>query len=475
MTQPRTTPPRFHLVGVGGVGMSALAELLLRRGCTVSGSDRFEDQGRRLPAVDALCAIGLRLVPQDGSGLTDEVDTVVLSGAVEADNPDRRAAEARGLRLLSRAACLAEQMGTHRCLAVAGTAGKSTVTAMIGWILEACGRSPTVVNGAPLLDWMKPHRTGAVRAGTGDWFVLEADESDRSLFSFSPDLCVVTNISADHFSREEVTEIFRRFSASARGGVLCGPGVASQLALPDDREARCREISLEPLEGERGFLFEGERCVLQVPGEHNLENAALAAAAGRAVGLEPPEIAAALALFRGVYRRLQTLGESGGVRVIDDYAHNPAKIRAAWRAVAEDSNRVLGVWRPHGYRPLEAMFDDLVETWAEVCRPDDRLFLLPVFYAGGTVEARVDSALLAEQLCARGLSVDFVESYEALDRLLSEAIRPGDAVLIMGARDPELPVYAKGLAKRLATCCYQGGIQTQQEAPHARKKHRAVE
>ena len=440
----------IHVAGVAGVGMSALAQALGWTHARVTGSDRYFDQGFPLPIFDALRAGGVELVKQDGSAVDARTEAVVYSTAIEEGNPDFVAARKAGVPLKHRAAVLAELTRGHAVLAVAGTAGKTTTTGMLGWALEQLGADPTVVNGGALVDWADARRVGNVRRGAAaaPW-VVEVDESDRSLLNFHPEWSVLTNISQDHFTLAEVQELFRTYAAQVRTGLVCGAGVGAVLGK---QPAQVVEAAAQPERTADGFAvaWRGLRLAVRQPGAHNALNALLAAEQCAQLGHAPEKIAEALGRFGGIQRRLERVDAGGGVRVVDDYGHNPAKLAAAWAAVAAPGNRVLGVWRPHGFGPLRAMMEPLTEAFAAVCRAQDKLWLLPVYDAGGTADRAVNSDALAARMRARGVAVELAAGYEALAAELARAARAGDTILVMGARDPELPVFARKMAAATA-------------------------
>ena len=436
----------IHVAGVAGVGMSALAQALRWTHARVTGSDRFFDQGQELPVFAALRAAGIELVRQDGAAITGETEAVVYSTAIEEGNPDFVAARKAGVLLRHRAAVLADLVRGQTVLAVAGTAGKTTTTGMLGWALEQLGAEPTVVNGGALVDWADARHVGNVRRGGAHapW-VVEVDESDRSLLNFRPEWTILTNISQDHFTLAEVQELFRAYAAQVQTGIVCGAGVKTVLGA---QKAAVMEIEAQPEPVADGFAvaWRGQKLAVRQPGAHNALNALLAAELCAQLGYAPEKVAAALARFGGIQRRLERVDAGGGVRVVDDYAHNPAKIAAAWAAVAAPGKRVLGVWRPHGYGPLRAMRAPLADAFASACRPSDRLWLLPVFDAGGTADRTVNSAELAARLQARGVAAALAGNYDELGAELVRTAHAGDTILIMGARDPHLPVFAREIA-----------------------------
>lgn len=430
---------QVHLVGVAGVGMSALAQAARHFGYDVTGSDRYFDTGQDLEVIDKLRACGIRFVRQDGSGVTAQTAAVVFSTAIEDDNPDFQAARRLGVPTIHRAAMLARLMEGREAVAVTGTCGKSTVTGMIGWILECCGRDPMVVNGAPVLNWTDATTVGNVRPGRGSLFVFEADESDKSLVQFHPDWAVITNVSKDHFDTETALALFARFAAQVRKGVVNVPAEPALMA------------GFSPRVSGAGTAFELEGVTVNVPlpGLHNAENAYLAALMCRRLGCSLEGIQKGLGSFLGIHRRLELVGQGGGVTVYDDYAHNPAKIRATWETLAGGSGRVFGVWRPHGYGPLRLMMEELTAMFADCCRKRDCLVLLPVFDAGGTADRSVNSADLAARLVGKGVDCRCAGDYEGVVRLVLGLAGPGDIVVTMGARDPGLPELAKRLARGL--------------------------
>ena len=439
-----------HVAGVAGVGMSALAQALRWTHDRVTGSDRFFDQGQDLPIFAALRAAGVELVKQDGAAVTARTAAVVYSTAIEKDNPEVVAAQRAGVPLRHRAEMLADLARGRTVLAVAGTAGKTTTTGMLGWTLEQLGADPTVVNGGALVDWADARRVGNVRRGgaSAPW-VVEVDESDRSLLNFRPEWSILTNVSQDHFTLAEVQALFRTFAAQVRTGIVCGAGVS---AILGKQKAQIVEVAAQPERTAAGFAvaWRGLKLAVRQPGAHNALNALLAAELCAQLGYAPERIAAALARFGGIQRRLERVDAGGNVRVVDDYGHNPAKLAAAWAAVAAPGNRVLGVWRPHGYGPLRAMLEPLADAFASVCRPQDRLWLLPVYDAGGTTDRSINSDALAAKLQARGVAAELAANYDDLGAALLGAARAGDVILTMGARDPRLPAFAREMAAKTA-------------------------
>lgn len=422
--------------------MSPLAQLLAALGCRCSGSDRLLDQKRPLPVFTQLQAKGIRLHPQDGSAVTAGLDAVIASSAIEADNPDLVAAQSLEVPIIHRAEALASLAKDKTCIAVTGTAGKSTVTGMIGWTLAAIGLDPTVVNGAPLLNWANECEPGNFRLGRSKWWVLELDESDRSFLRFHPAWAVITNISKDHFELSEVRSLFAQFAGQVKNGIIgCDPR-GNGMILPAD---------FEPLADEKGVSFRhaGTDFVLPLLGYHNAINALQCVMLCEKLGIASADVARGLEKFKGIARRLERVGEAGGVRVIDDYAHNPAKISAAWKAVQPFSRSIVAIWRPHGYGPLALMRSEISDAFAALAGPRDKVLLLPVYFAGGTARRDVTSEMLVADLVRRGVNAICADNYDVLSKWLAGNAHAGDTILLMGARDPDLPVFARRLVLEL--------------------------
>jgi UDP-N-acetylmuramate--alanine ligase len=452
--------------GIGGSGMLPLASIVRAGGARVSGSDRSLDAGRTPHKFDYLRSLGIQLFPQDGSGLQAGM-TLVTSAAVEPTVPDVVRAKELGLTHLTRPEFLAQLLNdAQRSVAVGGTSGKSTVTGMIGWILQACHRQPTVMNGAVMKNFVTPSTPFAsALVGDPELFVSEVDESDGSIALYRPEVAVLTNVTLDHKEMVELRRLFAGFLLSARKAVLNLDDPETRAlaeAVPekvigygiDAPKADFMAKHLQLLEHGAEFILyaEGEqhKVRLAVPGRHNASNALAAIAATRALGLRVEDAVAAIARFEGLKRRLETVGEAGGVTVIDDFAHNPDKIEATLATLRAHPGRLLIMFQPHGYGPLAKMGDELARSIADGMADDDRLYLPDPVYQGGTVERSRGSDWLAEQVISRGRQAEHIpERVKIGDALIAEA-RAGDRIVIMGARDDTLIDFAQHLVDRLA-------------------------
>lgn len=453
MPDPRGAA-RFHYAGVGGSGMSALAQFQAMVGGQASGSDRGFDKGERPEARAQLEKLGVRVWPQDGSALAGDCGALVVSTAVEDSVPDVAAAKARALPIVHRSEMLAYWVSEFRSVAVSGTSGKSTTTAMVFEILRGAGRDPSVITGGDLVALQEAGYWGNGWAGKGP-LVLEADESDGSLVRYQPSVSVCLNLSKDHKSEDEVAAMFRVLKRRTRERFVCGED-----GIPDDlrehalvfgfgEHAEVRGTALELGPASTRFVAGGVTFTLPVPGRHNVENALGAIAACRALGVDYAEMVEPLSRFRGVARRFQSLGVARGVEVIDDFGHNPAKIAASLATARLRAKRVLAIYQPHGYGPTRFLRDGFVDTFSTDTAAHDRVWLLEIFYAGGTATRDFSAADLVADIAKRGRNAEFAPSREWLVARVAEVAEPGDVVLVMGARDPSLTTFARSILAAL--------------------------
>ncbi|PKP93261.1 MAG: UDP-N-acetylmuramate--alanine ligase [Alphaproteobacteria bacterium HGW-Alphaproteobacteria-16] len=450
--------PHFF-VGIGGSGMMPLAMILAGQGATVAGSDRALDSGRLPAKFDALRALGIELFAQDGSGIVSADQMVIASAAVEDSVPDMVRARELGCARMSRAELNAQLFNAApMSIGVAGTSGKSTVTGMIAWVLHALGRDPTVMNGAVMKNFVAPDAPFAsALVGGGDLYVSEVDESDGSIALYTPQVAVLNNVSLDHKSLEELRALFGDFAGKAMTTVV-NIGDAESAALFDaldrertlsfavegDADLSARNLTPEPFAIGFDLLMGGEtrRIRLSVPGAHNVANALAAIGACMAAGLDRDAVCGAIAGFTGLRRRFDLVGQAGGVAVIDDFGHNPDKIGATLDTLHAFPGRVLAMFQPHGFGPLKVMRRELVDMFAAKLRDDDLLVLPDPVYQGGTVAREVTSADIVADIAARGRPALHIADRAAAAAHLVATARPGDRIVIMGARDDTLSQLA---------------------------------
>ncbi len=434
---------RIHFAGIFGTGMSALAQYCRFLGVEVSGSDRLIGKPATADLQAALETLGCEVVPQDGSGVTPETGFLCLSTAIEDDNPDLAAALAVGAQVVHRSEVLAAAIEGRRTIAVAGTSGKSTVTAMIFEFLRHGGKSPSLISGAPLLRLVAEGLIGNAVAGESDLLVVEADESDGSLIRYRPEISVILNVSKDHKPVPEVRELFRTLARRSKRVVANGE---DPLLADLDADVRFTVEGMK-LDAESVAVAIGDQTLtLPMPGRHNAENLAAALAVCRELDCPTDTLAEAVAGFRGVARRFEIDRTAGGVIVVDDFAHNPAKIRAAVEAARGLSKRIIAIYQPHGFAPTRFLMDEYALAFREIFRAGDALYLLPIYYAGGTAVKDVSSDLVIERTGEVPFQARAVTGRDETLALVAKRARPGDCVLLMGARDPSLPFFARDLA-----------------------------
>ena len=454
----------YFFCGVGGSGMLPLAMMVQARGNRISGSDRALDQGRTPEKFDWLRARDVALFAQDGSGVTHADQVVVATGAVEDTVPDIGAAKRVGATILTRPQLLSQMFNAApTSIGVAGTSGKSTITGMVAWILHVVGRKPSVVNGAVMKNFVTDDQPFAsALVGGEDLFVAEVDESDGSIARYNASVAVVSNISLDHKSMEELRDLFGGFVGRADRAVLNldNDETAALIGRLDEGKAISFSLgnlaadlsahALQPLP--TGMKFElvvkGEaprQAVLNVPGAHNVANALAALAAVQALGVSVDEALSALETFAGMRRRLEVVGSAKGITVIDDFAHNPDKISATLNTLHAFEGRLLILFQPHGFGPLKLMKREFIEGFAGLMQADDVLIMPEPVYYGGTTDRSVGSEDIAQGVRALGHQAEALPTRDACGERVLALAKAGDRVLIMGARDDTLSIFAAEL------------------------------
>ena len=449
--------------------MTPLALIVQARGGRVEGSDRALDQGRNAAKFDFLRARGVRLHPQDGSGVRRADQILVTSAAVEDTVPDVQAARRIGAAVTTRARLLAELFNASGCgIGVAGTSGKSTTTGMIGWILHRAGRNPTIMNGAEMKNFISVDSTfAAARIGDGEEFVCEVDESDGSIALFAPRVAVVNNISLDHKPLDELRTLFRGFVSKGETVVLNLDNTETAALVTDLKPGQALTWSLSdttadllagpPVCSPGGIEFavkaraSGQvvEVTLKVPGLHNLANALAALSATIACGVGLADAAVHLGEFSGIRRRLEVVGTANEITVIDDFAHNPDKIAATLQTMHAFAGRLLLMFQPHGYGPLRLMRDNLVDCFACGLRSEDVLLMPEPVYFGGTVDRSVGSGEIVGEIVRRGRKALALPDRSACGEKLVQLARRGDRIVVMGARDDSLSQFARDLVQRV--------------------------
>ena len=450
----------IHFVGIGGIGMSGIAEVMHNLGYRVQGSDVAEGY-----VIAGLRSKGIAVhIGHKAENLGDAA-VVVTSTAIRRDNPEVEAAYARRLPVVRRAEMLAELMRLKSTVAVAGTHGKTTTTSMVAALLDAGGIDPTVINGGIINSYGSNARLGA-----SDWMVVEADESDGSFLRLDGTIAVVTNIDPEHLdhygSFDAVKDAFVEFVENVPfygAALLCLDHPEVQNIIPRVRDRRVvtygfaaqadvRGVGVTPIAGGNRFdtvvrARDGavrtiEGIVLPMPGRHNVQNALAAIGVALELGIDDATIREGFAKFGGVKRRFTRVGEAKGAVIVDDYAHHPVEIRAVLSAAREGAEgRVIAVMQPHRYSRLGGLMDDFAQAFNDA----DMVFVTPVYAAGEAPVEGVSAAALVERIALRGhRSAAVIADADALAAALAGIVAPGDQVICLGAGD--ITKWATGLA-----------------------------
>ena len=435
--------------------MSALAQMAAGAGLSVSGSDRDFDRGRNLGVKAALEKLGIKIYPQDGSGINGSTAELALSTAIEDSNPEVLKAKELGLKISHRSELLAAQVNSFDTIAVAGTSGKSTVAAMLFSVLESAGLGPSIITGGALVALKERGLAGNAFRGSGTILVVEADESDGTIVRYRPKTGLLLNISKDHKDLGELNKIFSEFAGNCGRLLVNGDDPAAAALLPGAEKFgfasgswKVTEIKTGPFSS--SFRINGVGFDLPAPGLYNIENALAACAAASVYGVKLETAAAGLVNFRGVERRFVLMGEKNGVTVIDDYAHNPAKISALLKALHQPPvRRVLAVYQPHGFTPTRHLKSELIESFAAGLNKGDILLMPEIYYAGGTANKNISSKDIADAVALKGHQAVYFEDRAAIPAAVSGLARPGDIVAVMGARDATLAAFAARILEAL--------------------------
>ncbi len=445
---------KIHFVGIGGVGMSALAQLHAMRGDVVTGSDRLISKGYHdLALWKYLKDLNISLYPQDGSGLDEKTDLVILSSAIEDDNPEIIRAKELDIPTMHRSELLAKHVAEHRTIAVSGTSGKSTTTAMVYEILAYAGKSPSVITGAAIMSLQKEQGVfGNVYSGKSDLLVIEADESDGSIVKYRPYLGLCLNLRKDHKEIDVLQGFFTQFVKNCQKVIVNVEEDNLKAVAGNGKTFGLHNGDIHPeniVANGFGsdFTINGQKFHLNIPGLHNVANATAAVAAALECDVDLKTCAEALEKFSGIARRFAPIGSHNNIEVIDDFAHNPHKLHATIGAAHLRGKRVLAFYQPHSFASINLLAPEFVESLSQCLGKDDYIWLTEVYYPGGTVPENVTSKTVFDGLKYNGINAYFNTCREQILADMAAAARPGDILLVLGARDPTLTDFAKKLLK----------------------------
>jgi UDP-N-acetylmuramate--alanine ligase len=445
-------------IGIAGSGMSAIAQYLKGIGKNVSGSDRFFVKGEYNENKEKLEAEGIACFVQNGSGITEATDLIVVSTAIEDTVEEVQKAKQLNIPVMKRSELLALIAASKRTIAVGGTSGKSTVSAMLFDILEFAGLEPSIISGAGLISIIKKGKIGNAKVGKGEWLVIEADESDGSIVQYKPELGLLLNVDKDHQEIDELMNLFTAFKNNSKQFVVnqahplakrLSQDVQKDFSTDPDSEAGYTAQDFNQQGLAINFKIHGVSFRLNLIGKHNMENALAATTVANGLGVDLETCAEALRSYEGIYRRHQVYGKKNGIWMIDDYAHNPVKCAAAIEACQPVAPKVIAWFQPHGYKPTKFLRNDFVNEISRVLRPEDEIWMSEIFYAGGTATKDISANDLINDLKALGKSAFFVENRNDFLAAIRPHLTDHGVILLMGARDPSLEQFAKKVWEEL--------------------------
>jgi UDP-N-acetylmuramate--alanine ligase len=462
MSQDILQKKNFFFIGVGGAGMSAIAQYLAGNGKVVKGSDRLFNFSENEYIKTQLQKENIECFLQDGSGIDEHTEAIVISTAIEDTNVEIAKAKVLNIPIVIRAELLAQICASKKTIAIAGTSGKSTTTAMLFHILYENGVSPSLITGAGLASLQQDGKIGNAYCGTSDWLLIEADESDGTLVKYKPEIGLLLSIDKDHKEMDELFEIFQTFKSNTKGPFVVNQSHSlakkySQNTAQDFGEGtpfdginfsqKGFEISFDVRNSMPGVNpnIENHTSNMRIPtiGKHNMENALACIAVANIVGVNVEQCANALKTYGGIYRRHQLLGVKNGVTIIDDYAHNPAKIAASIKACQPVGDKLVAWFQPHGYGPTRFIRKELVEEITQSLRPQDEIWMSEIYYAGGTAVKDISANDIINDLKANGVNAYFVEDRKELFAKMKPTLQQNAVLLLMGARDPSLEKFSK--------------------------------
>ncbi len=445
-------------IGVAGVGMSAIAQYLQGIGKQVSGSDRYFHPNEYNKTKEQLEAEGIKCFIQDGSGITKKTDLIVVSTAIEDTVYEVQKAKELEIPIIKRSELLSIIAKSKKTIAVAGTSGKSTTSAMLYQILFDANFEPSIISGAGLTSIIKQGKIGNAAVGKGDWLIIEADESDGSVVQYEPEIGLLLNIDKDHQEIDELIGLFTIFKNNSKSLFIVNQSNTLAKSLSANSKNDFGFEDNKAGYSAENFIQDGLSLTFEVLnqkfqmsslGQHSVENATAAIAVANQIGIDLKTCADSLAGYEGIYRRHQILGQKHGVWVIDDYAHNPAKCAASIKACQPLAEKVIAWFQPHGYKPTRFLKDDFIQEIAEALRPQDEIWMSEIFYAGGTAVKDISANDLIQGIKSKGKNAYFVEDRNHLLEAIQPKLNTGTVLLLMGARDPSLETFCKELYDQL--------------------------
>ncbi len=448
----------YFFIGIAGDGMSAIAQYLTGIGKNVSGSDRQFSSENKNERRKKLEAENISCFPQDTSGLNEKLELVVISTAIEPTVPEYKKAIDLGIPIAMRSDLLAAISRTKKTIAVSGTSGKSTVSAMIYHIFNKTKNKPSLITGAGLISIQKQGKIGNAIAGKGDYLIIEADESDGSLVKYKPEIGIILNIDKDHKELEELDELFDTFSKNSNQLIVNNSQERSNKFSKNINNdfGYSEGVGFKISDFEQNgfhisFKINDVDFELNQIGKHNAENVAAAVSACHFADISIEDSSKALRTYEGIYRRHQIISQKNGITIIDDYAHNPAKLAASIKACQFPDSKLIAWFQPHGFKPTKFLRNDFVKEISEALRDEDEVWMSEIYYAGGTVSKDISAEDLINDIKANGKNAFYVKDRNNFPKEIQNKIKSGDIILLTGARDPSLKSFADFVKEEIIT------------------------
>ena len=470
---------KCHLIGVCGTGMSALAQLLKHSGCEVTGSDRSYGTGAADELINKLINSGIKIFAQDGGAISSDIEKIIISRAIEDDNPELLKAKEYGIEVCYRQDVVKEiirkrkSIVPHQLLsphpkngyekvycnnwcgtiAIAGTNGKTTVTGMVGSVFDGAEKNITILNGGIMKNYVSDNCVGNVRVGSDPIICVETDESEGDLTGYNPSIGVITNVGNDHLSMEELIKVYQDFAKEVKDFLVlnndnkCNVEHKNIFTFGINNDADFKAVDIKLFDSYSTFKLKNKEVRVPVPGIHNVGNALAALSCAHLCGLKLDQAIDGLNNFKGIGQRYEVIGDNKGVTVISDYAHNPDKIRASLETAKISSERIIAVYQPHGFAPTKMFLDELSDSFSKGLRKNDILFISDIFYAGGTADKSISSEDLVKEIKRKNpvIIAKYIPQRKDIANEISSLSQPGDTILVMGARDHALKPWAESL------------------------------
>lgn len=444
---------KIYLSGIGGSGMSALAGFLHDKGNIIAGSDRTFDSQPDNCIATILRSKGISIFRQDGSGIDSSFDSIISSTAIESDNPEILKARELGIPIKTRPEFLSQLTSEYRTIAVAGTSGKSTIAGMLAFILKQLGIQTNFIGGGKVKNFLKDNCTGNYLSGDSDLMVFEACESDGSIITYYPEYAIISNLSLDHHSIEDTAKMFKILAENTKKKVFANADDSNlnkikfkntiDFSIYNSSYFQAKDITYNFFD--TAFTVNNVRFHLSLPGEHNVYNALSCIAMLSELNISLKDIADILPDFEGISRRFDVHLYNKKHLVIDDYAHNPHKIESLMQTVRNIKERICYIFQPHGFGPTKLMKNGYIQTFVNNLRDSDHLFLLPIFYAGGTANKNISSDDLAIEIHKSRKSANVLRNRAEIFDILDK----WNTYVIFGARDDSLSDFAEQIADKL--------------------------